>query len=406
MEISDQNPFESGEQYQWNQDEQPKKKRNFVPLLNGLFVLLLLALVGYALKDSEFSFRFSVEDLKKKMEEAAIKKKPAFTPFHALALAHEKDAYVWVFSFSSRDSLYLSVIDPISKKVLAHQPFPYNAGCMPPYPDLYQCLRDPVLTVMNEKLWWSLKPKNQLMAFDLRNGKILEDSGKLNGRFGKIASGFFETGIQYDGRCSFINSDGEKVEFFPFSEKMRLDRNSKAEEKFTGSILKFFVEEGGKKRSDVYVSDAKLEKTEGTIRFAWDFNDCKRHVKGDLPKEINRVWKLPQSYIGPAIVAENGNEALILHRESPAEDAAYLLEAIDAKGNLLWKASPELAKNVARCKKNPLEITPHYDGPLAVFYDESFYDYSLESIGLEYKTGKVLWHMNVKDIAKILNPGS
>jgi hypothetical protein len=295
--------------------------------------------------------------------------------------------------------VYLTIINPVGGQVISQDTFPFST-CESPFPDKYKCLRTGA-TLIGNKLWFGHKEQNMLRAFDVNTGVELVSPQQLIDKYGILADGIFKLNMLRDGRCFFTNKAGEGIAFFPFSEKMGLERSNRMKGKMAGSVLKFIVNDDPGK-SDVYVTDAKQDQLEGDIYFAWDYDNCRKYrgMESFYRKEINGVKKLKQTFINPKLIAENGSIGLFVHDKEFGNQHVQYLEALDVKGNSLWKDSSDLVQAVLKCKEIPVHHNPHYKGPVAVVFDED----SIASVGLRFDNGKVLWRVTQKDVFAILNP--
>lgn len=393
MPISEQNPFESEEQNPIDVGQTRTSSR----LKNSLFWIFLVLTVAAALWHRGFEFDFSLEGFNRDKKELTQVHLPKFQPFHLMAFAVGDSASVWIFSLGRDSLVYRTVIDPLSGRIRSHGKFPWS-NCLPPYPNKYDCLTSD-FTVMNNKLWFAHRKGNVLQGFQALNGAEIVGPQQWKDRYGEKAEGFFNLNILHDGRCFFRNSKGESLGFYPFSEKLGTERSKALEGKLSGSLLRFFVDENPGK-SDIYVTDAKQNQADGTIYFAWGYNSCQNYDRGFYKKEINRVWKLKRTLINPDIIAENGAVAIFLHQQTFDEQSKKYLEALDSKGNSLWKDSSALVAFVDKCKERPRKNNPHYKGQVAV----AFHADSLFSVGIHFQTGKVLWQQDMTFYESKIDP--
>jgi len=394
MLSSNQNPFRQDEENPFANDTNKRSNpKNFI----FIGVLIMLAILAfYFLSNGDVSLQPNAKEVDKLKEAIEAEKNSkdievfdtlqGHLPYYLWAFAEGERAAVWVFSFKNDGKSYLTIFNPVTKTISYKAAYP-DADCDIKRVNVSACLADDVGLLKN-KLWISVDKKDELRAFDVHTGALIYDNNKLAEKFGSKADGIIK-----------LRSYGfDRIEFYPYSEKIGLRSARELDNKFSGSIKRFMVNNKPGK-SNVYVTDAKIGSVEGDIYFAWDYDDCESYKPSSHnSRHINSVKKLPATLINPIKVAENGEAAIFLHDREFGNNVARYVEAIDVNGNSLWKDSTDVFQLINSSNSFPIKYNPLYAGNIAVFFNPS----EMTTCGIEFTTGKVLWNLDNAAIHQLI----
>lgn len=397
MEASEQNPFDKEPRNPFNDswgDGGVSKNIIFV-----LIMFLAAAVAGYyfissspinPVKPTEENNTNTIV-----VQEAAPIDTLQVYPYALYAFDDGNAAVLWVFSKDLSGKTLLTILNPINKKTIYQATFPY-ADCNTEKLYLRECLADDI-GLYKSRLWLFNDKKSTLLAFNVQNGELIYDHEKFKEKFGAIADGIFKLRAYGIDDIEFFNKQGQEISFFPFSETIGLRESGRFREKETIPATRFFVNDKPG-QSNVYATKLKLNKVHG--RYYWDYGRCEEYKGMEyFYREITAQKKFPIKLINPILAAQNGSEVILLHDREFGNNEVRYAEAFDVNGNSLWKDSTEVFRLINSSKQFPAKYNPNYEGCTAVFFDIE----NISSSGIDFKTGKVLWHIEKNEIVSILN---
>lgn len=402
MSVSPRNPFDNNENNRF-----PLLSNGSSRFRNLTFVAVLIviaALSYYLFTDGAGATLPTVSDenhpqnklAKNGGKPSALDTLNGYKPYYILAFAEGAKAAVWVFSFKPDGKTYLTILNPLTKTINYHGLYPYS-DCSIDKILIQDCLINDV-GLLGNKLWLSLDEKNLLYAFDVHTGKVIYDAKIMVEKYGNIADGILNLRSYGFERIEFYNKSGEQISFYPYSEKLEIRGSRTLNSKFTGSLVQFMVKDKAGK-SNVYVTDAKLDNVEGRIYFGWDYSDCESYEPGGYnTRYINSVKKLSRTLINPIKMAENGEVAIFIHSKEFGNNDVRFAEAIDRNGNSLWKDSADLYNLINSSNSFATKFNPQYSGNIAVFFNPG----NMTTSGIDFRSGKVLWNLNYESIYKLV----
>ena len=323
---------------------------------------------------------------------------PTTNKFHVFS--GSKGPVLWYILEQSSDHLdsakfSLRIIDPVQNKILSTANFVpdmtwsdgFHSGDL--IGDFYSY----------GDTCWNTSVTNGLVARDIYTGKIIVDAKQLGTIYPKLSGGISKASFtSYEEKFELTTNDGFDYYFSPLLKQVysKDDWEKLSDDK---SVTKTFFQVTDEKRPRLFVSEEKTSPNAYSSRVY--SSDLENYNAKTTPGEIgHNIISLSQllpdvTFFNGSIGYSDNEKAIVLYQKNAATNSELNVACISKDGKIMWEVkNKEIEEAFQKTfSENNRGIECVYSKNALILYYQYGDD---DAIGLDWNTGKILWHHSDK----------
>jgi hypothetical protein len=247
---------------------------------------------------------------------------------------------------------------------------------------------------------WITSEHDVLYARDIYSGKIISTVNMLGNKFPEFSKGITKVDWGYSNKIFYVTSnDGFDFVYAPDVKKVfkKEDWDNRDNKNADAVTKTFFILTDGK-RPELFKS---VEKTSpfatSSKTFSSDLEkyDPKKRPWGLSDDVISITPLLPdKTFFNGSVEYSDNDKAIVMYQNSIAKKSALHISCISADGKTVWDISGNEVKSFIDIFSDNNHGVDFIYSPTAVILYEEYGDHN--AIGLDWKTGKVLWSFSTE----------